>query len=154
MIIDLSHLNRQIVKVHFKMEGLDTIKCLIAKDDFMASIDLADAFLSIALHSSSKRFTVFEIFGQRYCFNVLPFGFTSSPRIFSKILKPVISFLRAKGFKITSYLDDIFLCAASYSLLSSQVEVCIDLLVSLGFSPNYTKSCLFPSQEIVHLGYV
>ena len=39
--------------------------------------------------------------------NVLSFGLTS-PRIFTKIMKPVISHLRSKNIKISAYLDDIF----------------------------------------------
>ena len=153
MIIDLSRLNRQILKVHFKMENLDTIKALLAPGDYMASIDLADAFLSIRIHDSCRKFTVFEFLGIRYAFNSLPFGFTSSPRIFSKVLKPAIVFLRSRGLKISSYLDDIFICASSPILLNSHVSTCLNLLLSLGFVPNYEKSHLSPSQTLNHLGF-
>ena len=114
MIIDLSLLNLQINKVSFKMEDKEIIKSIINKNDYLASIDLKDAFFSVSLHKDSKRLTCFELNGVRYCYNVLPFGLTSSPRIFSKLLKPVISYLRTSGVKITSYLDDIFLCANTY----------------------------------------
>ena len=116
MIIDLSRLNKYIKKVSFKMEDKKDIQSLIEENDFLASIDLTDAFLSISLHESSKKFVVFEIDGQRYCYNRLVFGLTSSPRIFSKILKPAINYLRNLGIKISFYLDDIFICAKSESL--------------------------------------
>ena len=62
------------------MENQLTIKSLIQEDDFLASIDLSDAFVTIPLHSSSKRFAVFEFENVRYCYNVL---FTLWPYKFS-----------------------------------------------------------------------
>ena len=154
MIIDLSKLNHHVNKVSFRMEDREVIKSLINKNDFFVSIDLKDAFHSISLHNDSKRLTTFEFEGKRYAFNVLPFGLTSSPRIYTKILKPVIAFLRSSGIKITHYLDDILICADSYEKCSSHLNKTLSLLVSLGFIINKNKSVLIPSQEITHLGYL
>ena len=43
MIIDLKEMNKQINKVHFRMEDKEFIKDLISPGDFMGSIDLKDA---------------------------------------------------------------------------------------------------------------
>ena len=131
MIIDLSLLNTQINHVHFKMEGSECIKTLLNQSDFMAYIDLSDAFFSIPIHQDSKKFLCFEFESQRYQFNVLPFGMASSPRIFTKILKPVIIYLRSQGIKIVSYLDDISICASSASLLNSHIKTVLKLLIDL-----------------------
>ena len=106
MIIDLSLLNLQIRKISFKMENIDHICKLLEPDDFMLSIDLADLFFSIPVHDGFKQYLCFNFNNQVYQFNVLPFGLISSPRIFSKILKPVIVCLRNNyGMKISFYLD-------------------------------------------------
>jgi hypothetical protein len=136
------------------METQEKIRELIQPNDYMASIDLADAFFSVPLHTSCKRFVVFEFENQRYCYNVLPFGMSSSPRIFSKVLKPVIIYLRTKGITISFYLDDIFICASSKVLLDNHVASVLSILLSLGFLPNYKKSHLSPTQSILHLGYL
>lgn len=154
MIIDLSRLNEQVNKVSFKMEDKEIIKSIIEYNDYMVSIDLKDAFFSIALHEDSKRLTCFEIDSIRYCYNVLPFGLTSSPRIFTKILKPVISYLRTSGIKITAYLDDIFICSYSYENIVQSLNKTSSLLKSLGFSINIKKSNFIPSHKITHLGYI
>ena len=153
-IIDLSPLNLQIKKVHFRMEDSQFIKSMISKNDFMASIDLADAFFSIPLHESSKKYICFDFNGTRYSYNVIPFGLTSSPRVFSKILKPAISHLRAQGIKLSSYLDDIIIVAPDPNSLKAHLDVTIDLLLNLGFFINYEKSILSPSQTLNHLGYL
>ena len=154
MIIDLSLLNLYINKVSFRMEDKNIIKSLINENDYLVSIDLKDAFHSISLHPESRKLTVFEFEGKRYSYNVLPFGLTSSPRIFTKNLKPVISFLRNSGIKITHYLDDILICADSSEKCLSHLNKSLSLLTSLGFVINYKKSILVPSQRILHLGYL
>ena len=66
----------------------------------------------------------------------------------------MISALRNKGIKISSYLDDIFLCAQSPSELNNHVDITIQMLLDLGFHVNYEKSSLKPSQTLIHLGYI
>lgn len=154
MILDLSKLNKLIHKSSFKMETIENIKVLLEPNDYMVSIDLRDAFLSVPVHNDSKPFLCFKFEGDVFNFNTLPFGMTSSPRIFSKVLRVPIVYLRSLGFKISFYLDDIFIAANSYSLLQSQLSSTLNLLISLGFTPNYEKSNLIPSRTLTHLGFV
>ena len=154
LIIDLSNLNKFIKKCSFRMEDKNVIKSLIRPGDFLVSIDLENAFFSVPLHPSSKRFVNFELDGRRYAFRVLPFGMTSSPRVFSKILKPVMNYLRHSGMRITSYLDDILIFSDSYESCLEKLNRALSLLISLGFYINYNKSNLIPSQKILHLGYI
>lgn len=145
LILDLSNLNKQIVKVHFGKEDSYTIKCLIKKNDFMVSIDLAKAFFSILLHKDSRDFTTFQYKQCRYSHNVLPFGLTSSPRIFSKMLKLAIVHIQSQGIKISFYLDDIFKCSSCSDTLRSHLNLTMSILTSLGFTINIEKSSLIPS---------
>ena len=154
MIIDLSTLNKSVVKSSFRMEDIKLIKTMVQKGDFLVSLDLKDAFHSIPLNVESRRLTCFDFNGKRYCFNVLAFGLTSSPRIFTRVLKPVISYLRLSGLRITAYLDDILICSYSYSKCLEDLNKAKSLLVSLGFNINLMKSKLIPSNSISHLGYI
>ena len=154
MVLDLSYFNKFVNKVHFRMENLSTIKELLSPNDFMVSLDLKDAFFSIPIHYESKKFTCFEFNGARYNFNCLPFGFSASPRIFSKVLKVAISHLRSCGIKISFYLDDIFLCHSDWNALKANLDYSIEFLTNLGFIINYKKSNLIPSKQLLHLGFV
>ena len=154
LIIDLSILNLHVHKVPFKMEDKEVLKTLISPNDFLVSLDLKNAFHLVPLHPESKYLTTFELDNQRYHFNVLPFGLTSSPRIFTKILNPVIAFLRNKDIKISAYLDDILICGNSFKRVSSDLKFVISQLTSLGFIINFPKSSLVPSHVMLHLGYV
>ena len=56
MIIDLSLLNLRIHKNSFKRKYIDHIWKLLEPNDFMVTIDLADAFFSIPVHDDYKKY--------------------------------------------------------------------------------------------------
>ena len=52
----------------------------------------------------------------------LPFGLSSVPRIFTKLLKPVVAYLRSKGVRCMIYIDDILLIEPLQTLCWSTLE--------------------------------
>src|SRR5205823_5538304 len=56
-----------------------------------------------------KPYFTFDFLDKRYCFKCLPFGLTSSSRVFTKILKPLIKLIRAKGIRVVVYLNDLLI---------------------------------------------
>ena len=71
---------------------------------------------------------------QLYAFTSLPMGLTSSPRIFTKVLKPVFSYLRSQfGHTCLGYIDDSFYLEDSYTECEEATLRAIQLFVGLGF---------------------
>ena len=58
-VIDLSPLNRFLRLTRFKMETPRSVLASIREGDFMASIDLKDAYYQIPIHQSSRRYLRF-----------------------------------------------------------------------------------------------
>lgn len=83
----------------FKRENLTYALELNQKNDYLSSVDLNDAHFSVCVHPDFKKFLTFSWNGKFYRFVVLPFGLTSCPRIFTKILKPVYAFFRENGIR-------------------------------------------------------
>jgi ribonuclease HI len=152
-VLNLKPLNEFIQKHHFKMESWWDIRSLIHKDDFFVRLDLTDAFLSIPMHTDSMPFLCFDWKDKRYQWTRLPFGLTSSPRIFTKVCRPVIAFLRADGVLCFIYLDDLLLAHADPEILLQQLQLTRRLLESLGFKVNKEKSNLIPSKIMQFLGF-
>ena len=136
------------------MDGLEDIASLICPNDYLASLDCQDAFLTIAIHPDYYKFLCFDFEGVRYCFIALVFGLTCAPRIFTKLLKVPLSYLRQKGFKNSAWLDDIFFVGSSFSSSSNNISLCQSFLESLGFIIKVSKSNLIPSQSIQHVGFL
>lgn len=82
-----------------------------------------------------------------------PFGLASAPRIFTKLMKPVVALLRKQGIRLI-YIDDILIMAEFADMEFHQAASAFNLLESLIFIINYKKSQLIPAQEMVFLGFV
>ena len=83
------------------------------RDFIQIYTDFKDAYLSVPIHESCRKFLRFLWKGTFYQFKALPFGLCSAPRIFTKVLKPVAAFLRKKAIQVLTYLDDFLLLAAT-----------------------------------------
>lgn len=76
------------------MENIRSALCLVKKGCWMASIDLKDAYYSVPIYSTDRKFLKFMWKGQWFQYTCLPSGLLSAPRVFTKLLKPVFSTLR------------------------------------------------------------
>ena len=90
------------------MEWVKSVRRWIVKDSFMISLDLSDAYLSLAVARDRWRFLGLEFEGINYFYRCLCFGLNAGPRIFTKILKKVIQYFRSTlAIWVTFYLDDL-----------------------------------------------
>ncbi len=82
---------------------------ILMANDWMVKLDLKDAYLQVPIHPAHHQFLRFQWEGTTYHFQCLPFGLTSAPRVFTKIMRPVVSFLRQVGIRLLIYLDDMLI---------------------------------------------
>lgn len=153
-VVNLKPLNRFIIKKHFKMENASMIRDLLKEGDWMTSIDLKDAFLSVPIHPDDKKYLRFQWRKELYEFNCLPFGLTSAPRVFTKLLRPVMAVLRTQGIRCMVFIDDLLLLSSSRLTLAEITKEARHLLQHLGFLINLEKSVTVPQQKITFLGFV
>ena len=137
----------------FQMEGIHMLRDLLKPNDFMVKIDLKDAYFTVTIWKGHQKFLRFLWKGTQWEFACLPFGIASAPRVFTKILNPVIGLLRKQGICLIIYLDDFLLMASTEETLSYHVTLMVTLLEMLGFVVNYQKSQLNPTQSIEFLSF-
>ena len=102
MILNLKFLNIECNTNHFKMESIKHAINMISPGDYLASIDIKDAFYTIPIHPDYKHFLKFMWRGIPYQFEAMPNGYLDVMRVFTKILKPPFSALREKRFLLSS----------------------------------------------------
>lgn len=72
----------------------------------------------------------------------MAFGLVLAPRVFTKLLKVVVSFLRKQGMRLVIYLDDMLLLNELKEGVNSNTKITLEFLQFLGFIINWEKSLL------------
>ena len=146
VILNLKPLNFSVRKIKFRIETLAGIRQFLRPNWLLASIDCTDAYFSIGVHESHKRYLRFYYDQICWEYQCLPFGLTSCPRIFTKIMKVAINFLRTHfHLHITVYLDDILLMAPSAEECLKAINITFIVLSALGMGISLEKSITTPS---------
>jgi hypothetical protein len=142
MILNLKQLNEFVEYHHFKMDTLETVLKLVQPGVFMASIDFTDAYYSLAIAERFCKYLRFEFENVLYEYTCLPNGLSSGPRIFTKLLKVPLAFLRETyGVTISRYIDDTLILGESQEILGQHVVTAAELFQELGFMVNFQKVC-------------
>ena len=120
----------------------------------MVSIDLKDAYLQIPIHLESRRFLRFGFRDQVVQFRVLPFGLTTAPQVFTRVMAPVSAFLHRLGYRMMRYLDDWLVLGSSREEVIRARDALLILCQRLGIRVNLQKSQLSPTQCGSYLGMI
>ena len=103
----------------------------------MSSIDLTDAYYYIPIAPEHQKYLKFMWRGQLYQFTCLPMGLTSSPRIFTKLMKLIFATLRSTfGHICVGYIDDSLYMGKSAFECGEATMHAIQLLSKLGLHVN------------------
>ena len=153
-VIDLSTLNLFVDVSHFRMETIQSVLLSVRQGDWMASIDIKEAYLQVPVHPDSRRFLRFVAQGRVYQFSALCFGLSTAPQVFSQVMAPVSAIPHSWGTRMRRYLDDWHVQSSSRESLLHDLWVVLDLCHELGIVVNPEKSHLEPSQVLQYLGVV
>jgi hypothetical protein len=156
LILDLRYVNQFLWKEKITFDDTKVAMDYFQKGDFMISFDLKSGYHHINIFEEHSEYLSFAWSFQgnvRYfSFQVLPFGLSTAPYIFTKCLRPLVKHWRKKGISIVLYLDDGWVRASTYhECLSASKAVKADLL-SAGLVPNKEKSTWIPTRKLDWLG--
>ena len=72
----------------------------------MVSIDIKVAFFYVPIHPASRRYLRFVWVGRIYQYQVLCFGLSTAPQVFSRVMAPVSLLCHQRGIRLLRYFDD------------------------------------------------
>ena len=159
LILDLRYINHHVFKQKFKFEdwrvGLDYFE----KGSYFTKFDLKSGYHHLDIFPEHQPFLGFSWVmsdGEPsfFMFTVLPFGLSSAPYIFTKLLRPLVRHWRSQGIRAVVYLDDGFDVEPTESLSLIHSNILRSDLAAAGFISNDDKSVWVPVQFIVWLGIV
>ena len=121
------------------------------------SFDIKSGYHHVEIYPSRQRFLgfswVFNGARKYFKFVVLPFGLSTGPYIFTKVMRPLLRHWRSQALRIVVYLDDgLGVCGTKDTCLQQSLLVHSDL-ISSGFVPNKDKCMWIPVQLIRWLGF-
>ena len=151
-VIDLSHLNEFVQLTPFKMETVASVLLSVREGDFLASLDLKDAYFQIPIHRSSRKLLRFMSEGTVYQFRALCFGLSTAPQVFSRVFAVVSAWAHTHGIRLLRYLDDWLVLSSSEREAKQAVQSLLSLCRTLGIVINEKRSDLVPSQTAKYLG--
>jgi len=151
-IIDLSTLNESLVVPKFKMETVASIRLGLEMGKFAFSLDLKDAYFHVPIHPSSRKYLRFQFREETFQFRALPFGLSSAPWIFTKVMGQVKALAQEDGIQLFLYLDDWLGQSPSPSQAHRDIRSLVLLCEQLGLVINWEKSELIPMQVFDFVG--
>ena len=151
-VIDLSHLNDFVQLTPFKMETVASVLLSVREGDFLASLDLKDAYFQIPIHGSSRKLLRFMSEGTVYQFKALCFGLSTAPQVFTRVFAAVSAWAHARGIRLLRYLDDWLVLSSSEKKAKESIRELLSFCRTLGIVINEKKSDLVPSQSAKYLG--
>ena len=151
-VIDLSHLNDFVQLTSFKMETVALVLLSVREGDFLASLDLKDAYFQIPIHGSSRKLLRFMSEGTVYQFKALCFRLSTAPQVFTRVFAAVSAWVPSRGIRLLRYLDDWLVLSSSEKKAKQSIRELLSLCHTLGIVINEKKSDPVPSQAAKYLG--
>jgi hypothetical protein len=154
LIVNLRPLNEHILLKTYRNEDIRTTMTLLDYGDNLVTIDLQDFFYHVPVREAHSDYLGFKFGNIYYRWRVLPFGLNRSPFYSSKVLRPVVRYIRSTlGIKSQVYVDD-FIISATPARITDSLDGVLQTLQDVGYIVNMEKSSLTPETMKVYIGFV
>ena len=142
--MNLSYLHRFILKQSVWFEDICTLFDLFQSGYFFFTFDLKSGYHHVEIFPDHRQYLGFSWnFGsvvKYFVFTVLPFGMSSAPYIFSKLVRSLVNYWRGLGRRVVTFLDDGIGGSPDYASCLVHSRLCRSDLDSAGFFVNLQKS--------------
>ena len=134
---------------------------LLSENDFQVSLDLKSFYYHLGIAPAHQKYLGVasdqpDGTRQYYQYTVLAFGIAPAAAIMTRLVKPLIAHLAGIGIKVSIYLDDAKVNAASKELAWINYQKTKDVFSAAGFVISAEKSDKFSdiSQQKLYLGFI
>ena len=140
LIWDGRHVNKHLRKRPFRMETLQREgRALFERSRYGGTVDISSAYHHIDMAACATPYLGFEWEGTFHCFDVLPFGLSSAPWLFTTVMGHSARFLRHTGTDLLVYLDDVVFGHADARGAVTSAQRMIHILQEFGWLIHPTK---------------
>ena len=156
LILDLRYVNKHVWKDKVKFEDWKIFQRYLKKDGYVFTFDLKSGYHHVDIYPPHQTYLGFAWtengVTKYFCFTVLPFGLTSSPFIFTKLLRPLVKYWRLKGLLVVMYIDDGICISTGLNRTTRNAKFVRDTLKRAGLVANAEKCSWDPTHFAEWLG--
>ena len=149
--VDYRRLNEVTAKDAYPLPRIDESLDSLGHSKYFSTLDLTSGYWQVELKEDAKEKTAFTTRNGLYQWEVLPFGLTSAPSTFERLMETALRGLHWKTALI--YLDDIIVFAPDMSTHLTRLEEVFERLRAANLKLKPEKCKLF-ARRVKYLGHV
>lgn len=149
--IDYRRLNAVTQPDVFPLPRIDESLEALSGSKYFSTLDLISGYWQVPLSKEAKDKSTFITRNGLWSWNVLPFGLTSAPATFQRLMENVLHGLHWKTLLL--YLDDIIVIAPDFDSHLLRLEEVFQRLRLAGLKLKPSK-CFLMQEEVKYLGHV
>ncbi|XP_021347249.1 uncharacterized protein K02A2.6-like [Mizuhopecten yessoensis] len=147
--IDPKDLNKAIKREHHPMRTIEDVVSNIPGYNVFSKLDAKSGFLQIKLDEESSYLTTFNTPIGRYRWLRLPFGITSAPEIYQRIMDQMLEEIDG-AFAI---IDDILIAGQDMENHGKILKQVVERAMSYNLKLNFKKCCI-RQPKVTYMGRV
>ena len=141
--------NQVLMVEEYPLPTPEELFSTLAGGKVFSKLDLSQAYLQLPVDEESKQYLTINTHQGLYVYNRLPFGVSSAPAIFQKLMDTVLQGVPG----VTCYIDDILVSSADEDSHLQSLEEVFNRLEKHGFRLKLEK-CEFLLKSIEYLGHI
>ena len=131
------------------MANQEAIFSRLAHSKFFSKLDLTKGFFQIPLDPSSRAYTAFATPLGLKQYRVVPFGLTTSPAVFNRVMREVLNGIQG----VEVFVDDILIHSSTWQTHLETISLVLSKLRGRGLTVKPSK-CEFGQCSVAFLGHV
>ena len=149
--IDFRPLNEVTVKDVYPIPHMDDVLDSLGNAQYFTKIDLKSGYWQIVVEPSDRHKTAFITREGLFEFVVMPFGLTSAPATFQRLMDTLLGDLLYKTVMV--YLDDIVIYTKTWEEHLAMLDEVFQRLRAAGLKASPSK-CEIAQEQLLYLGHM
>lgn len=149
LCVDFTKLNEAVKRENFPLPSTDQLLAQLGGATVFTKLDCNQGFHQIPLDAESQELTTFITPFGRFCYTRLPFGISSGPEIFQRMMSQLLSDING----VLCDMDDILVYGMTQSDHDETLKQVLTRLRDNGLTLNSEK-CEFSKTSVRFLGHI
>ena len=151
LCVDYRRLNSHTIQDAYPLPRIDDSLDALGGSKWFCTLDLASGYWQVGMSKSAQEKSAFITSGGLYSWKVMPFGLSTAPGTFERLMETVLSGLQWETCLI--YLDDVIIFGKTEQQTLDRLDAILSRIGQAGMKLKPSKCRLF-QKRVHYLGHV